>query len=1069
MKHRIKAALLCSSAVTGLFLASTVPATAQSYCSAASEPGLSLGCAQTLVDTSILGGAYNPANRLINPVIGSHDGLVFDSDWIASSGENRLRFDGNVRFTRPIQDSWENVYFGSTRGDGQRTAFDVIALRTGSIATDQRNVELQFGRLTIENTALTFRDAVSADGRQSGRIRYLLIGDGASGRGGVLTLRNSSLEFVDATELYIAAPGDIVPVIRAESGDNLLRLGDQSRNLNRLSVMVDDGAALTFDGTAITPRSEGNLTVGSGANLIVENNSVVGLLSNVGSSLPQTTVNDGTVTVDGVLSELRLTAPVFNNSTVSLEDGGTLRVQQHNGVRSTLSFSGDSFLNFGNAQAAVLGASANPQAVLLDIGVGTTEITSAGAMTDAGRGLQVDQVRIDGGTLDTSGYSAGTDQTNAWLDLRVQNGGTFYDQLEFYNNLDRLIVDSGTLRTRSSFGDFSGGADGIDVARFTNSTIDLTSASSLGAGGGSLSTGLQSVVLNAQNLEFAGTNQVRVGISPAGECVSVGGACVPGTTNYAGELVVNVGGSPSSQLTGFDTVLFVPFAIDANAVSADYITGGNNGIYTVARADYNPDLTVNVQGFDAGPQAPTVASLAAAGSDIPANLIYAIVNNPVTDDQVDIAFIDVGLINNPLITTGYNHSTTTTIVTEPTTGNISTITVTVVPDPTTTGAVQTTTVVVTEPGGAVISTETVNVPLDPTTGTTNTTNVAGLITGSGGTITHGGATGIGTLHPEIYASYMTVALEHSDQRRNMVLLNARGMGVADGKAEGFTDDGRRFWIDTAISAGNVDSDGNLAGFDYNLGELILGADLWSSPEGRIGAYVGYGTYSMDEHTSAIASDLSSTAFHLGAYGAYDVDDWSLTGMAGMSWAQTDGTRTAITGSGANTHNADYSSRTIEAAVRAEYNGWQPLGAFSFAPEFGLGYAHYSQDGFTETGASSSALNIYDTSAESLVASIGLNFSGPEFGSGLIPIGFARYEHDFLASSQRTHGIDASFASTPGVSQSFVGTHRGPDSLSVGLGLRAAPGSAWDVSAGLVYTVNTYGEEFGGGIRVSWNF
>lgn len=1001
MKRQIKAVLLRSSAITGLFFASTVPATAQGYCDVVSEPGLSLGCARPLVDASILTGV-NPANALINPVIGSHDGLVFDSDWIANSARGgHLRFEGNVKFARPFNSSWANTYFGSARTDGGKTAFDVTAFNVRDVVSGHTTVELQFDRLTLENSALTLKDGASDSGRQTGDISYLLIGDGAVGRGGVLALRNASLSFADSTDLYMAAPGGGTPIIRAETGDNILKLGNQSTNLNRLSVVVDDGAKLTFDGTAITPRTEGYLTVGSGANLIVENNSVLGLLSNVGSSLPQTTVNGGDVTVDGLASELRLTAPIFNDSTVSLENGGTLRVEQRNGVRSTLSFGGDSTLNFGSAEAAVLGASANPQAVLLKVGAGTTTITSTGA-NNLGRGLQVDQIRIDGGTLDTTGYTVRTDIPDAWQYLSVKNGGTFYDRFQFYNNIDRLIVDSGTLRTHSSFGDF-GVADGIETARFTNSTIDLVSASSLGAGGGGVSPGLQSVVLNAQNLEFSGANQVLVGISPAGECI--GGACVPGAITYAGELVANVGGSPTSQLTGFDTVLFIPFATDPTAVSADYITGGNSGIYTVARADNNPDLTSNVQGFDAAPMTPTATQLSAAGSDLPANLVYTIVNNPVADNRVDISFVDVGLLNHPLISTG----------------------------------------------------------------TTNTMNYGNLVVNSNNTLTHAGLQQVETLHPEAYASYVTVALEHSDQRRNMVLLNARGMGVADRKAEGFTDDGRRFWIDTAISEGTVDSDGNLAGFGYNLGEIILGADLWSSPEGRIGAYVGYGTYSMDEHTSAIASDLSSTAFQLGAYGAYDVDDWSLTGMAGMSWAQTDGTRTAITGSGANTHNADYSSRTIEAAVRAEYNGWQPLGVFSFAPEFGLGYAHYSQDGFTEAGASSSALNIHDTSAESLIASIGLNFSGPEFGGGLIPIGFARYEHDFLASSQKTHNINAAFASSAGASQSFVGTHRGPDSLSVGLGLRAAPSSAWDVSAGLVYTMNTYGEEFGGGIRVSWNF
>ncbi|WP_299353452.1 hypothetical protein [uncultured Shimia sp.] len=98
MKRQIKAALLRSSALTGLFLTSTVPATAQSYCDVVSEPGLSLGCARTLIEGSILGGVLNPANALINPIIGSHDGLVFDSDWIANSASGgQLRFEGDVR------------------------------------------------------------------------------------------------------------------------------------------------------------------------------------------------------------------------------------------------------------------------------------------------------------------------------------------------------------------------------------------------------------------------------------------------------------------------------------------------------------------------------------------------------------------------------------------------------------------------------------------------------------------------------------------------------------------------------------------------------------------------------------------------------------------------------------------------------------------------------------------------------------------------------------------------------------------------------------------------------------
>ena len=1005
MASKLRTGLLASCALATIQLMGASTASAQGYCSVASEPGLSLGCARTLVDGSLLNGVLNPANTLINPVIGSHDGLVFDSDWIANSARGgNLRFEGDVKFARPFNSSWANTYFGSVRNDGGQTAFDVTAFNFRDVTTGNTVVELQFDRLTLENSALTLKDGASSTGRQTGQISYLLIGDGAVGRGGVLALRNASLSFEDSTDLFMAAPSGGTPVIRAETGDNLLQLGNQSTNLFRLSVVVDDGANLTFGGTAITPQTEGYLTVGSGANLIVENNSVLGLLSNVGSSLPQSTVNGGTVTVDGLSSELRLTAPVFNNSTVSLENGGTLRIEQRNGVRSTLSFSGDSILNFGSEQAAVLGAVANPQAMILAVGAGTTKITNTGGVNNVGRGLQVDQVRIDGGTLDTTGYSVRDDVTDAWQYLSVENGGTFYDRAAFYRNIDRLIVDGGTLQTYSSFGEFSGGADGIENALFTNSVIDLVSASSAGSASGNVSVGLRSVVLNAQNLAFAGTNQVRVGISPAGECV--GGICAPATTIYAGELVANVGGSPTSQLTGFDTVLFVPFATDPTAVSADYITGGSSGIYTVARANYNKNLTSDVQGFDAAPMTPTAAQLAAAGSDLPANLIYTIVNDPVADDRVDISFVDIGLVNHPLIATG----------------------------------------------------------------TVNTLNYGNLVVNSNNTLTHAGLQNVGTLHPEAYASYMTVALEHSDHLRNMVLANARGNAAGGDRVEGVTDSGRRIWLDSSLMRGNVDSNGGLAGFSYDLGGVVLGGDLWSNETTNIGAYVGYGQYSMGEHTSSTSSlSFASKAYHVGAYGTHDSANWSMTGMAGFSWANTETTREAATGSTSNIHNAEYDSRTFEAAVRAEYTGFKSGGAWQFVPEIGLGYARYNQDAITETGASGTALTIKDATAESLIGSIGINMTGPKFGGGLKPLAFLRYEHDFLASRDDVHEIDAAFASSPGTSQTFIGTHRGPDAISIGFGLSSAAGSSADVSAGLVYTKNTNGDEFGGGLRITWAF
>ncbi|MCE8472648.1 hypothetical protein LZ189_27020, partial [Rhodovulum sulfidophilum] len=114
-----------------------------------------------------------------------------------------------------------------------------------------------------------------------------------------------------------------------------------------------------------------------------------------------------------------------------------------------------------------------------------------------------------------------------------------------------------------------------------------------------------------------------------------------------------MGNDPQANLSGYDRLLFVPHAVNTTATAADYIGGGVNGRYTVATANSSGALTTHLQGFDAAPMTPTAADLSAAGTNLPANLIYTIVNDPVADGRVDIAFHDVGLTNHPQVATGY--------------------------------------------------------------------------------------------------------------------------------------------------------------------------------------------------------------------------------------------------------------------------------------------------------------------------------------------------------------------------------------------------------------------------------
>ncbi len=1059
---RRKACLVCT---TALYLTFSVSgeAAAQGYCSAVTGTGLNLGCAETLANTST--GTLGAADVFVDPVIGRFDGLVWDSDTMSGLALGGFRTRESIAFSRSVYRSWENVFFGSTRTDGGKTALDVFAFRDPPSGPGNVQATLLFDRLTLENTSLTIRDGVSSAGTQTGQIVNLSLGFGAAGigRGGGLTLRNSDLIFRDGTRLSMNSPDGGPAFIRAERGTNELRLGSNHIFGVPLTVDVADGARLDLVGTTIEPFLDSWLTVGQGAELQLRSNSVLGLTKSNGSATPSSEITGGTLRLEGAGTELQLTDPQITDGSILLETGAKFRVQDSNNAASALTFAGNSTLRFESGASAVAGSVTGPDDLTVNVRAGTTVVSSSTLM-DVGAGLRASNIAINQGTLDISGLSAQSDFYDNLSALSVENAGTFLDAgSQVYSGLDTLNVDGGTLRSLATFGSFSG-PSGPMAAQLNDSTIDLFGALPPASG---IAPGLASLRLNAEQAQFSGDNNVRIGISPSGECSVSGGSCIPGTTRYSGQLITNVAGTAPS-LTGFDTVFFVPLATDQNAGAADYVTGGVSGIYTVALNNPAIGLPGTTAAYDARPRTPTATDLASAGSTLPANLLYSIVNDPLADDQVDIAFIDVGLTNNPFITSTYTPQTTTSVATNPNTGNQTTTTV--VTTPSGGGATQTVTTTITAPGGGVISTNTVTNTLGPATGTTNTQNLGQLVSSNGQSLPYNSLQQVSTLHPEAYASFMTVALEHSDLRRNMVLSNANGRATGNGRIEGLTDEGRNVWFDAGLTRGQVDADGGLAGFDYDLNQFILGADIWADNRRRFGAYLGYGTYSMTDHTTSTDTlDFSSDAFSIGAYGVVESTNWSFSGMAGVSWGDTDATRDAVTGSSVNRHTANYDHTTYEIAARAEYTALPSRGGWHLAPEVGLGYARYEQNGFTEDGDLATALAVDNATADSLIGSVGINVTGPAFAGGLIPLGFMRYEHDFLAASDETHGIDATFATSPGISQSFVGTHRGENAISVGLGLATTVNASVDASAGVVFQKNTNGDEFGGGLRITWRF
>ncbi|MFD3191473.1 autotransporter outer membrane beta-barrel domain-containing protein [Sedimentitalea sp. HM32M-2] len=1034
-------------------------------------------------------------------------------------------------FTNPLYSNFENVYIGSTRGDGSRTPLTMTSAPDGRPGQpDVLKVRLDFGRLTLENTELTVRRGI-VNPTEIGEITSLTLGNTTAGRSGALVLRNASLSIVDATDFSLTSPAE-APEIVAEMGSNVLAQGDQGGIADELRMAVEPGATLHFQGTVAEARVGGTLSVGTGAQLLLDE-SFVNLSQPQSSGLARPVIDNAAVVLRGTKADLALTNPLFRDSTITLDNGATLSVVTRGApsgfLGSTLTFEGDNLITFEDGQSVIRGSGPVVSDMNMVFGSGTTRFVGD-SIPGTNGGLRASFMTVDSGTLDLRDLRVNERTTSGLGGLVLRNGATFQDSFESaYRGMSVLTVENSSLRTVSGLGAFSSPHNGIQRARFVDATIDIAGATRTGISGTAQPAALSDLEINAQRLIFEGDTHVRVGIDPQGECVLADGACIPGTENFEGGLIFNVGNAADSEFTGFGNVLFVPLANDPTATANDYINGGRNGIYTVARSNTSDGILFSPQGFDVAPSTPTAADLSAAGSNLPANLTYVIANQPVTDEQVDISFVDVGLTNNPKIAPNYTPQFTNTVVVEPVMGNTQAINISVLSDPDTTQPVTWTVVepttayvttitqtvqvdpvtqqkeqiigtIVTEPGGEVVSTDSVTVPvdsngaaqvittvvtepngdhvvtttdvatLDPAQGTTNTAALSQLSVNSGMPLTHNGLQRVETLHPEAYASFLTVALEQSDLRRNMVLSNANGRATGNGRINGVTAEGRNVWFDAGLTRGEVDADGGLAGFNYDLNQFILGADIWADGRSRVGVYAGYGSYAMTDHTTSTDTlDLSSDAFSIGAYGVRETNEWALSGMVGLALGKTDATRDAAVGSVANRHEASFDHRTFEMAVRAEYTALPSVGGWHVAPEVGLGYAHYEQDGFTESGDRSTALALDDATAESLIGSLGVHVSGPAFAGGLVPIGFLRYEHDFLAASDGKHDIDAALAASPGISQSFVGTHRGESAISVGLGLGTVIGASVDASAGVVYQKNSNGDEIGGGVRVTWRF
>lgn len=1028
------------------------------YCDTLDLADLNAECVDASVDADLL------VDLPGFPAAGK-DALVFDAN-----NRGNIGLQGDTDFRIEVFRPWRSVYIGST--GAAQASFDIVA-KPGNVSSMPNSIRFAVQNLTLDNVVLRTPFFTSGGITTSDQVTEFQIGDGLNA--GTLNLSNASFLPDTNTRVSFSGDGNSPARINALSGDNFITIRNQELISNGLRIDIASGANLTV-GASLISNENSSLTMASGSKLTVRGGTLQ-LNDSVFDANPASSmVDNAQITVSRQLggAALIIGNTTFNDATLEIAD--TLQIANFDPSQKgsgTATFTGDNIVNLSDNDS-LFSTSQDPFALsggtILVQSIGTTQFTGAG---------QINSQRfvIDTGILDVSGVDFGAFFREEGLrSIDIRNDGVFIDgAASIYSALLSLNINGGTLRYAGELGSYAGSAGG---ARYTFNDAVLNP----NFDGDPTQVG-RSLVLRASDIRFTGSNVVFLAFDPNGQCISDGtGGCIGSVRFYNDSLNLDVGNNPTASLTGFSTITFLPIANGAYAPSA-FINGGNNGIYTISQVNTDPrleDITlpdgtqITPQGYDALPHIPTLGDLSASGSNLPANLSYVIINDPLQDDRIDIAFVERNLGNHPDLAAAYTAGETIRTVTEPETGNVSTITVTITPDTDGT-AMETTNVVVTEPDGEVVSTSSVTVELDKPTGTENTQAAGQLLSNSAKNgsslpfIPHQNlAQQITSFHPEPYSSFLTVGLEQLDLFRNMALDRAGSGGLSVNARESETQTRKRVWLDTSLVDGNVDGSGNLGNFDYELISFAIGIDLMSRQDARLGVFVGYGHQKMDEHDIA-EQDFSADTYHVGAYGQYLSGQWDVRATLAYARGTNESERLTSLGSITSTNRANFNSDGIYAGLKVQYDGLIDTEALSISPEVGLGYSYLRQEALVETGATQTALALESATAESIVTSAGLNF-GLLPSAKIHPVGFVRFERDWYANNNRAHEIRARLATTPGQpAEVFIGQNRGPDALIAGIGLASSPSSGVQLGGGIVYANTTNGEELGGGFSLQVSF
>lgn len=858
-----------------------------------------------------------------------------------------------------------------------------------------------------------------------------------------------------------------VATLVANSGQNVFEVAGSDFNAVKLDVIIESNAGLTLQNTSTIDAQDGSLQMKSGSSLTLNKSAMVLDSPNRSSNLEGATVNlggtFGTALANGVgSSHLDLNNPNIKDSTFNLGTNTAFRARgrvlsgTNDGI---LKLRGTNVFNLGDgAFVTASGDNADRYRGDIDVDSGTSSFVSsaAGAVVRANGLFASRWIVSNGSTLSLERVYGALNVSS----INLSAGSTLkLNTLDNPENLSSLEVIDSTIES--------------SINSFTSDSIVLTNATLIPEKLNSqdhTSITFSGTSPSANNVVLRGNNNIKLDITPQGRDIT------PSIKVYNDEFNIydsTVTGAVVG-VSGFNTLNYELNTQATGLSLKDYAIGGasGDGRYTVS----------NLAGSTIDGDAPSIS----LSGTMPALLQASLDSTPSTDKTVVIKLSELptsALAILPQVVNSHQAQTITTVVTEPNTGNVSTISVTITPDANGTATKMVNTVI-NVPNGNLISNTTTTSQLAPATGSKNTENVAKLLANAAQTNTSVASQlqqltqqqltdQIPNIHAEPYSSYITVSLEHSDMVMNTVLDHAAPTTFVISGPNGQVEEmqaRKRLWMKASYNEGDVNGDNDLGDFDYKLSSLTVGHDLFVSDLRTLGMYFSIGTQEMDEHDLAI-QDFNGDVYHLGMYlNQANMGGWDIRGVVGYGYGDNSSKRQVILADTRGSPSADYDSHNaylgVKGTVAAYQNNWMTL-----TPELGFNYIYYKQESFKESGDPSLSLKLDSAEAHAVIASAGLNarFASISDSSSIYPLVFARYEHDFYANSNSEHEIDAAIVAHSGYKQSFEGQNRGEHALITGLGLGSDINSSMQINANIVHTENSNGNEWGAGLNVEFRW